>query len=156
MDGLHQAPEIGLVAALAYALFGLIRLRQAWKVLHRRAKRALLPLLVMPWVIYLSLAFSLNPTAVFLPCAVLLAVTMAPSRQHSKNICESTEVLCGSVTIGDTHCYTVLLTCWKHKKTGTVTRFRRSRRRDALKAKDQISAHSNSAPCLRGPSCIRF
>ena len=30
------SPEIGLVAALAYALFGLIRLRQAWEVLRYR------------------------------------------------------------------------------------------------------------------------
>lgn len=28
------SPEIGLIAALAYALFGLIRLRQAWEVLR--------------------------------------------------------------------------------------------------------------------------
>eukprot|EP01132_Coremiostelium_polycephalum_P015870 gene15870-19130_t len=30
------SPEIGLVAALAYTLFGLIRLRQAWEVLRYR------------------------------------------------------------------------------------------------------------------------
>ncbi|AQY65604.1 TIGR03747 family integrating conjugative element membrane protein [Pseudomonas veronii] len=39
---------------------------------YHRAKRAVLPLLVVPWIIYLSLPFSLNPMAVFLPCAVLL------------------------------------------------------------------------------------
>lgn len=39
---------------------------------YHRAKRAVLPLLVVPWIIYLSLPFSLSPMAVFLPCAVLL------------------------------------------------------------------------------------
>ncbi|SMF66210.1 MULTISPECIES: TIGR03747 family integrating conjugative element membrane protein [unclassified Pseudomonas] len=44
---------------------------------YHRAKRAVLPLLIVPWIIYLSLPFSLNPMAVFLPCSVLLGVTMA-------------------------------------------------------------------------------
>src|SRR5450830_276029 len=37
------SPEIGLVAALAYALFGLIRLRQAWEVLRYRRNIRRLP-----------------------------------------------------------------------------------------------------------------
>jgi len=42
---------------------------------YHRAKRAVIPLLIVPWVIYLSLPFSLNPMAVFLPCAVMLGIT---------------------------------------------------------------------------------
>jgi len=44
---------------------------------YHRVKRAVAPMVVVPWIIYLSLPFSLNPMAVFLPCAVLLGVTMA-------------------------------------------------------------------------------
>ncbi|MNG03621.1 hypothetical protein D3C84_867100 [compost metagenome] len=44
---------------------------------YHRAKRAVLPLLIVPWIIYLSLPFSLNPIAIFLPCAVLLGVAVA-------------------------------------------------------------------------------
>ncbi|QPO21834.1 TIGR03747 family integrating conjugative element membrane protein [Pseudomonas sp. Y39-6] len=44
---------------------------------YHRAKRAVIPLLIVPWIIYLSLPFSINPMAVFLPCSVLLGVTMA-------------------------------------------------------------------------------
>jgi integrating conjugative element membrane protein (TIGR03747 family) len=44
---------------------------------YHRAKRAVMPLLIVPWVIYLSLPFSLNPMAVFLPCAVMLGIAMA-------------------------------------------------------------------------------
>ncbi|WHS57678.1 TIGR03747 family integrating conjugative element membrane protein [Pseudomonas sp. G2-4] len=44
---------------------------------YHRAKRTVIPLLVVPWFIYLSLPFSLNPMAVFLPCAAMLAVSMA-------------------------------------------------------------------------------
>ncbi|SDR32928.1 integrating conjugative element membrane protein, PFL_4697 family [Pseudomonas grimontii] len=44
---------------------------------YHRAKRALIPLLVVPWIIYLSLPFSVDPMAVFLPCAMMLGVTMA-------------------------------------------------------------------------------
>ncbi|MGA3797596.1 TIGR03747 family integrating conjugative element membrane protein [Pseudomonas fluorescens] len=42
---------------------------------YHRAKRAVIPLLIVPWVIYLSLPFSLNPMAIFLPCAVTLGLT---------------------------------------------------------------------------------
>ncbi|QUW65153.1 TIGR03747 family integrating conjugative element membrane protein [Pseudomonas synxantha] len=44
---------------------------------YHRAKRAVLPLLIVPWIIYLSLPFSLNPIAIFLPCAVLLGAAVA-------------------------------------------------------------------------------
>lgn len=44
---------------------------------YHRAKRAVLPLLIVPWIIYLSLPFSLNPIAVLLPCAVLLGAVVA-------------------------------------------------------------------------------
>lgn len=44
---------------------------------YHRAKRAVIPLLIVPWVIYLSLPFSLNPMAVFVPCAVMLGITTA-------------------------------------------------------------------------------
>ncbi|MCY1452341.1 integrating conjugative element membrane protein [compost metagenome] len=44
---------------------------------YHRAKRAVIPLLLVPWIIYLSLPFSLNPLAVFLPFAVMLGVTTA-------------------------------------------------------------------------------
>lgn len=44
---------------------------------YHRAKRAVLPLLIVPWIIYLSLPFSLNPIAMLLPCAVLLGAAVA-------------------------------------------------------------------------------
>jgi integrating conjugative element membrane protein (TIGR03747 family) len=44
---------------------------------YHRAKRAVIPLLIVPWIIYLSLPFSISPMAVFLPCSVMLGVTMA-------------------------------------------------------------------------------
>lgn len=44
---------------------------------YHRAKRAVLPLLSVPWIIYLSLPFSLNPMAIFLPCAVMLGIATA-------------------------------------------------------------------------------
>lgn len=43
---------------------------------YHRAKRAVMPLLVVPWIIYLSLPITLNPMAVFIPCAVLLGAVM--------------------------------------------------------------------------------
>lgn len=44
---------------------------------YHRAKRAVIPLLIVPWVIYLSLPVSLNPMAVFFPCAVMLGIITA-------------------------------------------------------------------------------
>lgn len=43
---------------------------------YHRAKRAVMPLLIVPWIIYLSLPITLNPMAVFIPCAVLLGAVM--------------------------------------------------------------------------------
>ncbi|NWA91458.1 TIGR03747 family integrating conjugative element membrane protein [Pseudomonas sp. D8002] len=39
---------------------------------YHRAKRTLLPSMVSPWLIYLSLPWSLNPNWVLLPCAAFL------------------------------------------------------------------------------------
>ncbi|WP_443691552.1 TIGR03747 family integrating conjugative element membrane protein [Pseudomonas protegens] len=44
---------------------------------YHRAKRAVIPLLIVPWILYLSLPFSLNPIAILLPCAVLLGAAVA-------------------------------------------------------------------------------
>ncbi|VVN80185.1 hypothetical protein PS834_01022 [Pseudomonas fluorescens] len=44
---------------------------------YHRAKQALVPMLIVPWIIYLSLPVSLNPMAVFLPSTVMLGVTTA-------------------------------------------------------------------------------
>ena len=44
---------------------------------YHRAKRAVVPLLFVPWIIYLSLPFTLNPMAILLPCAVILGTTVA-------------------------------------------------------------------------------
>lgn len=76
------ATPLFLMASLSGFVEGLMRRdlrkfgagRESSFVYHR-AKRAVLPLLVVPWFIYLSLPFSLNPMAVFFPCAVLLGVT---------------------------------------------------------------------------------
>lgn len=45
--------------------------------LYHRAKSAVKPLLFVPWIIYLSLPFPLNPMVVFLPCAAMLGITIA-------------------------------------------------------------------------------
>jgi integrating conjugative element membrane protein (TIGR03747 family) len=44
---------------------------------YHRAKRAVIPLLIVPWIVYLSLPFSLNPLIIFVPCAAMLGVTTA-------------------------------------------------------------------------------
>lgn len=44
---------------------------------YHRAKRAMTPLLVAPWLVYLSLPFSLNPLLIFIPSATILGVTTA-------------------------------------------------------------------------------
>jgi len=44
---------------------------------YHRAKRAVIPLLIVPWGIYLALPFSLNPIAIFFPSAVMLGITTA-------------------------------------------------------------------------------
>ncbi|PUB42722.1 TIGR03747 family integrating conjugative element membrane protein [Pseudomonas sp. GV047] len=42
---------------------------------YHRAKRAVIPLLFVPWGIYLSLPFSVNPMAIFLPCSAMALIT---------------------------------------------------------------------------------
>ncbi|EPO4283178.1 TIGR03747 family integrating conjugative element membrane protein [Pseudomonas aeruginosa] len=44
--------------------------------LYHRAKASLMPLAVLPWVLYLALPFSLHPLLVLLPAAVLLGLAM--------------------------------------------------------------------------------
>ncbi|NAO28889.1 TIGR03747 family integrating conjugative element membrane protein [Pseudomonas syringae pv. dysoxyli] len=44
---------------------------------YHRAKRAVIPLLIVPWIVYLSLPFSLNPLVIFVPCAAMVGVTTA-------------------------------------------------------------------------------
>lgn len=41
---------------------------------YHRAKAALMPIAVMPWILYLTLPISVHPLLILLPCAVLLAV----------------------------------------------------------------------------------
>lgn len=41
---------------------------------YHRAKRAVLPMLIVPWIIYLSLPILLNPMMIFSPCAGLLGL----------------------------------------------------------------------------------
>ncbi|CAH0167977.1 TIGR03747 family integrating conjugative element membrane protein [Pseudomonas mediterranea] len=41
--------------------------------IYHRAKRAVMPLLFVPWILYLSLSVTLNPLAIFIPCAILLS-----------------------------------------------------------------------------------
>jgi integrating conjugative element membrane protein (TIGR03747 family) len=78
------ATPLFLLAALTGFVDGLMRRdlrkfgagRESSFVYHR-AKRAVIPLLVVPWIIYLSLPFTINPMVIFLPCSVMLGVTTA-------------------------------------------------------------------------------
>ena len=78
------AMPLFLLAAITGAVDGLMRRdlrkfsadRESSFVYHR-AKRTLLPLMVSPWVIYLSLPTSVNPIWVLLPCAALLGWMVA-------------------------------------------------------------------------------
>lgn len=81
---LSLAMPLFLLAVITGAVDGLMRRdlrkfgadRESSFVYHR-AKRTLLPLMVSPWVIYLSLPWSLNPIWVLLPCAALLGYMVA-------------------------------------------------------------------------------
>jgi len=72
-----------LLAALTGFVDGLMRRdlrkfgagRESSFVYHR-ARRAVIPLLIVPWIIYLSLPFSVNPMVVFLPCAAMLGTAI--------------------------------------------------------------------------------
>jgi len=78
------ATPLFLLATLTGLVDGLIRRdlrkfgagRESSFVYHR-AKRAVIPLLTVPWVIYLSLPFSVNPMAIFLPCSAMALITTA-------------------------------------------------------------------------------
>ena len=48
------------------------------------AKRSALPLLVVSWVVYLALPFSLHPTFVILPFAALFALSVAVTASSFK------------------------------------------------------------------------
>ncbi|MGH8347905.1 MAG: TIGR03747 family integrating conjugative element membrane protein [Pseudomonas sp.] len=81
---LTLAMPLFLLAVITGAVDGLMRRdlrkfgadRESSFVYHR-AKRTLLPLLVSPWLIYLSLPWSPNPNWVLLPCAALLGCMVA-------------------------------------------------------------------------------
>ncbi|MGE8382033.1 MAG: TIGR03747 family integrating conjugative element membrane protein [Pseudomonas putida] len=76
---LTLATPLFLLAMITGAVDGLMRRdlrkfgadRESSFVYHR-AKRTLFPLTASPWLIYLSLPWSLNPIWILLPCAVLL------------------------------------------------------------------------------------
>jgi len=75
---LTLAMPLSLLAVITGAVDGLMRRdlrkfsadRESSFVYHR-AKRTLLPLMVSPWVIYLTFPTSVNPIWVLLPCAAL-------------------------------------------------------------------------------------
>lgn len=81
---LTLATPLFLLAVLTGMIDGLMRRdlrkfgadRESSFVYHR-AKRTLLPLTVSPWMICLSLPWSLNPIWVLLPCAALLGLMVA-------------------------------------------------------------------------------
>ncbi|BBR54745.1 TIGR03747 family integrating conjugative element membrane protein [Pseudomonas putida] len=81
---LTLATPLFLLAVITGAVDGLMRRdlrkfsadRESSFVYHR-AKRTLLPLMVSPWVIYLSLPTSVNPNWVLLSCAALLGWMVA-------------------------------------------------------------------------------
>lgn len=81
---LTLATPLFLLAVLTGMVDGLMRRdlrkfgadRESSFVYHR-AKRTLLPLILCPWVIYLSLPWSVNPILVLLPCAALLGWMVA-------------------------------------------------------------------------------
>ncbi|QCI13481.1 TIGR03747 family integrating conjugative element membrane protein [Pseudomonas putida] len=81
---LTLATPLFLLAVLTGVVDGLMRRdlrkfgadRESSFVYHR-AKRTLLPVMISPWVIYLSLPWSLNPNWVLLPSAALLGFMVA-------------------------------------------------------------------------------
>nr|WP_329603029.1 TIGR03747 family integrating conjugative element membrane protein [Pseudomonas putida] len=90
---LTLATPLFLLAVITGAVDGLMRRdlrkfgagRESSFVYHR-AKRMLVPLMVSPWVIYLSLPLSVNPIWVLLPCAAVLgwmvAITAATFKKY--------------------------------------------------------------------------
>lgn len=90
---LSLAMPLFLLAVVTGAVDGLMRRdlrrfgadRESSFVYHR-AKRTLLPLMISPWVIYLSLPWSLNPIWILLPCSAMLgwmvAITAASFKKY--------------------------------------------------------------------------
>lgn len=90
---LSLAMPLFLLAVVTGAVDGLMRRdlrrfgadRESSFVYHR-AKRTLLPLMISPWMIYLSLPWSLNPIWILLPCAAVLgwmvAITAATFKKY--------------------------------------------------------------------------
>jgi len=56
------------------------------------AKRSALPLLVLSWVVYLALPFSLHPTFVILPFAAPFALSVAVTASSFKKYLQKTPV----------------------------------------------------------------
>jgi integrating conjugative element membrane protein (TIGR03747 family) len=57
------------------------------------AKRSALPLLVLTWVIYLALPFSLHPSFVVLPCASLFALSVVvTASSFKKYLCNASKI----------------------------------------------------------------
>ncbi|WDU64026.1 TIGR03747 family integrating conjugative element membrane protein [Pseudomonas poae] len=81
---LALATPLFLLAVLTGLVDGLMRRdlrkfgagRESSFVYHR-AKRALMPLLLVPWIFYLSLPFSVNPMIIFLPCTIALGIAIS-------------------------------------------------------------------------------
>lgn len=73
-----------LLAAFVGLIDGLVRRdirrfgagRESGFIYHR-AKASLMPLAVLPWVIFLALPFSLSPLLILLPSAILLGIAMS-------------------------------------------------------------------------------
>jgi len=90
---LTLATPLFMLSVITGAIDGLMRRdlrkfgagRESSFVYHR-AKRLLLPLMVSPWVIYLTLPLSVNPIWVLLPCAAVLgwmvAITAATFKKY--------------------------------------------------------------------------
>lgn len=81
---LSFATPLFLLAALTGLVDGLMRrdLRKFGagresSFIYHRAKRSLVPLMFMPWIVYLSLPITVNPLSVLVPCAALLGVMVA-------------------------------------------------------------------------------
>ena len=51
--------------------------RGSGELVYHYAKKAALPLVVITWVVYLALPFSLHPTFIVLPFATVFALTVA-------------------------------------------------------------------------------
>ena len=72
-----------LLAAFVGLIDGLVRRdirrmgagRESGFIYHR-AKASLMPLAVLPWIIYLAMPFSVSPLWILLPCAILLGVAV--------------------------------------------------------------------------------